>query len=524
MLATLAASYLRPDPASVSSGTPGTPAPWLAQIMPGLAAPAPHHARLWAHIWGVQLGVRPAPYVLIVARGGGKSTTAELAAVALFARAARRYCWYISRTQDQADQHVESISEILESEEVGRHHPLLGERLLSKYGYAEGWRVNRLRAADGSTVDAIGLDKATRGRRVGRQRPDLMIIDDIDLDTDGQDQTDAVLDTLRLKVLPAGTPDLAVLFVQNLILADGVAARLAEGRAGILTDAVVDGPHPALRPRPGILDRAGQPTVVLPDGAVDGIPTWEGQDVTACNAYVRTYGLPAFLEECQHEVARGGRRFPNWDDGLHVGDPPSLDNFTSLWCALDYGFDHPLAFGVLGRTVTGERWLLAEYGARETLVPQHCRAFEELLDELGIEPAQLRARVAGRDLWARRDTDKAQPETLADRFAREGWHFAPAEVDRVNGWQAVAELLGDPDQGQPVRLRIARRCARTIAQVKALRRDPRRPNDALKVNANRRGEGGDDYADMLRYGVMVAPPMAAITRAAASKPNVWSEL
>lgn len=481
----------------IQTRTPDDPFAWLSLVAPGLmtAPPADHHRRFWAHVWDIRAGERPAPYVLILARGGAKSTSAELATIALLAKQTRRYAWYISRTQDQADEHVQSIAEILESPELARLHPQLGERLLSKYGYSEGWRVNRLRASDGSTIDAIGLDKAARGRRVGRQRPDLMIIDDIDDIRDSQDATQAILDSLRLKLLPAGAPGLAVIAVQNLIIADGVFARLAERRGDILQDAIIDGPHPALLPHPGRED------VINDDGTVDGIPTWQGQNVAVCNDYVRDQGLPAFLAECQHDVARAGRRFAQWRDDLHIGDPPEWSQFRRFWAAMDYGYDHPLAFGVFGLTRRDEVWLLAEYGARELLVTQHVAAFDDLLRELGV--MRLSSRVAGRDLWATR-AGETTAETLADQFARHGWRFEPANVDRVNGWQAIAERLGDERHNIPPRFFVAPRCEQTAKQLSALRRDPKRPNDALKVNANSRGEGGDDFADMCRYGVMAA--------------------
>lgn len=53
-------------------------------------------------------------------RGGGKSTTAEAACVAVGARDVRGYALYISETQDQADKHVESVGAMLESPEFGR--------------------------------------------------------------------------------------------------------------------------------------------------------------------------------------------------------------------------------------------------------------------------------------------------------------------------------------------------------------------------------------------------------------------
>src|SRR5918911_3063096 len=72
---------------------------WLLTLLPeyvsdprGQPVPfAAHHAAFWAWVWAIQRGSRPRPFVAIWPRGGAKSTSAELACVALGARQARRY-------------------------------------------------------------------------------------------------------------------------------------------------------------------------------------------------------------------------------------------------------------------------------------------------------------------------------------------------------------------------------------------------------------------------------------------------
>lgn len=94
-------------------------------------------------------------------RGHGKSTRAEIIAAALGVRGKRRYCIYVSETQQQADQHVQSIGALLESEAVGRFYPEHGECRLGKYGHVLGWRRDPLSTSGRFTVDAFGLDVAT---------------------------------------------------------------------------------------------------------------------------------------------------------------------------------------------------------------------------------------------------------------------------------------------------------------------------------------------------------------------------
>jgi hypothetical protein len=46
---------------------------------------------------------------------------------------------------------------------------------------------------------------------------------------------------------------------------------------------------------------------------------------------------------------------------------------------------------------------------------------------------------------------------------------------------------------------IHRRCGRLIETLPALQHDPNRPEDVLKVNAEKEWNGSDDGADALRY-------------------------
>ncbi len=129
-------------------------------------------------------------------------------------------------------------------------------------------------------------------------RPDAMILDDLDRQTDGLDLVEKKISILTRSILPAGTDDLAVLAVQNLIHSDGIFARLAglsDQPADFLADRVVSGPHPALI---GAVyeQRDGRAYVVA------GTPTWEGQNRAACQRMIDTYGLSAFKVECQHDV------------------------------------------------------------------------------------------------------------------------------------------------------------------------------------------------------------------------------
>lgn len=259
---------------------------------------ADHHVEFWEWVWSIQAGVKPAPFCGIWPRGGAKSTSAEMACVAFAARRVRRYGLYISMTQEQADDHVGNVAAMLESARVEAFYPALAERLVGKYGNSRGWRRNRLRTASGFTLDALGLDTAARGIKIEDARPDLAVIDDIDSESDTAEATEKKVRTLTRKILPAGSADLAVLAIQNLVHPEGVFARLAgkaEKKADFLTDRIVSGPIPALRGF-SYAERDGRWVITA------GEPSWRGQDIQACQDIIDTVGISAFLSECQHDV------------------------------------------------------------------------------------------------------------------------------------------------------------------------------------------------------------------------------
>ena len=474
--------------ARAGGGQPTDWREWLAERFPAyVGAPfAERHTQLWDWLWAIERGSRPPPFIAIWPRGGAKSTTAELGCVACAARQSRRYALYVSETQEQADKHVQTIAGLMERAGF--------DRALNKYGSSKGWRRNQIRTADGFKVDAIGLDTAARGFKIDEDRPDLIILDDLDGKHDTPAATQKKIESLTMTILPAMAVDGAVLGVQNVIHANSIFARLADRRADFLIDRIVSGPFPAIEAlQYEYRDDRYQIT--------GGLPTWEGQSLTTCQGFIDTWGLLAFLVECQHDVAKGGQYYETWQDSAHFIEPLYHQGWT-YWGALDYGFAHPLAFGVFGQDGNGDVHLMGEWVAQKRLIPEHSAGMDGLLARLGLQRADLRTIVAGHDCWASRGGD--DPETIADKFDKLGWRLERAVIDRVNGWNAIRTRLGRPADGQRPSLFIWKTAPRTARCLASLVHDPKRPEDVLKVNADADGNGGDDEADCLRYGVMEA--------------------
>ena len=186
------------------------------------------------------------------------------------------------------------------------------------------------------------------------------------------------------------------------------------------------------------------------------------------------------------------------------------------FAALDYGFAHYTVVLLACTDGDGNVFVVDEHAERMWLPQRHARAVRAMLarhrvpvesSELGVESVKTRVLelgdlkrfVAGVDVFSR----QADGTTIAQQYAREGIALRPANMDRVNGWAEVLQLLGEPDAGLASgvgiapRLFIHQRCGRLVENLPALQHDPNRPEDVLKVDADEEGIGGDDAADAL---------------------------
>lgn len=255
------------------------------------------HARLWEWFEALTPDVRPRPRAEFWPRGGGKSTTVELGVVRLGtrqvehdgqSRLARRFVLYVSGTQAQANNHVEAIRQKFENLNIGRS--------VGKYGQSRGWKVDLLRTETGFNVLALGLDAAARGVKLDDFRPDLIVLDDVDARHEKAELVQKKIETITESILPSGSGDCAILFVQNLIHSESIASMLANNTAPFLLTRERFEPEPALR------DMTYE---VRPDGTfhiTGGEPTWLGQDKKKCEEQMNDEGRASFMRERQQDT------------------------------------------------------------------------------------------------------------------------------------------------------------------------------------------------------------------------------
>ena len=291
----------RPNPTDIER----TPEEWRRNLFPDTytTALADYHNDFWRWLWEITPGTMPSPYLAIWPRGWAKSTNGEVGVIALATRG-RRYCLYVCGTQQQADDHVQNIAQRLEGAKVEHWYPALASPAIGKYGNQRGWRRNRISTKAGFTVDAVGLDVlGMRGVKLDDDRPDVIVFDDIDGVNDSPETITKKQTIITKTILPAGSNDVAVMGLQNLITRNGIISQLVDGRADFLKGRIISGPHKAIEG----LEVDGDGMII------EGTPTWAVMDRAVCQDKIGLMGLRAFLTECQHEVELSGQPRFNLD-------------------------------------------------------------------------------------------------------------------------------------------------------------------------------------------------------------------
>lgn len=296
---------------------------WADSQWPGRLY-ATRHERLGAWFEALAPGVKPPTRIEDWPRGGGKSSSVEGGAAYAGITGRRRFVMYVSGTQAKADVHVQAIGSILERAGI--------ERSVNRYGNSKGWTQQLLRAANGFNVISFGLDAGARGIKLDEFRPDLIVLDDVDDRHDTLATVQKKIETITQSILPSGSTDYAVLFVQNTIHADSVMAQLIDGRAAFLLDREPIVVEPAVR---GLEYRQEQTESGLRYVITAGDATWSGQSREVCQGQINDWGLTAFLREAQHEVENvTGSMFSHLDfAALEVdrAQVPAIVRFA-VWC------------------------------------------------------------------------------------------------------------------------------------------------------------------------------------------------
>lgn len=199
-----------------------------------------------------------------------------------------------------------------------------------------------------------------------------------------------------------------------------------------------------------------------------------------------------------------GQYFSTWSHEAIVKKDLAIMPGASVWCSLDYGFNHPTVCYLMSEH-DGKKQIIDEHWRRHALASEHAVDIKRMLGRHGLDVSNLRSFVAGADAFAQRGNESGK--TISDQYADNGIKLTRANDDRVSGATFLLKLLGRPNGEGESRieptLEISERCVKLIENIPTLQHDPHRPEDVLKVDIDEDGNGGDDPYDAARYGLMV---------------------
>lgn len=172
--------------------------------------------------------------------------------------------------------------------------------------------------------------------------------------------------------------------------------------------------------------------------------------------------------------------------------PDELPGHWHYWGSFDWGYAHWAVMGAWATDTDGVDYLLDSVWLRKQQDTELATSYLESL------PQRCMAEVyAGHDCWAKPTAHGASGESTAEEFAKQRIMLTRADIDKINGGRAVNRQL------KQQRVRIVKtpgnlRVFDQLGEILPDENDVRKPG---KVDADSDGIGGDDGADMFRYGI-----------------------
>lgn len=180
------------------------------------------------------------------------------------------------------------------------------------------------------------------------------------------------------------------------------------------------------------------------------------------------------------------------------------------WGALDWGFNHPFVAGWFAADSDGNAYLVHSAIGRR-LLPHEIA--QRIMGTFQVgSPGQFvsfRKFVAGHDCWNEVKARGENTPSIADQFREEGILLQKANISRASGLNNMRRYLTyGPDRPPRFRIMDTPTNRRVFETLESMVVDPDDPEDALKVDADEYGQGGDDAYDMTRYGLAARPLVA----------------
>jgi hypothetical protein len=205
-----------------------------------------------------------------------------------------------------------------------------------------------------------------------------------------------------------------------------------------------------------------------------------------------------------------GLALPGLSEDTHMVPAFQPPEHWHSWLAFDWGYHHPWTVGHYTIDEDGQVYKRESLIGRLDLPEQ----IDEKVRKAGMDPHKL-VIYGSPDAWKTRVSSKGKivgeflGPTVAERLLRLGWRLIPASDARVSGLNNIRSYTYinplRPDTKPRFLWMDTAGNKACLAQMKRMSLNPEKPEDALKVDADAAGRGGDDYYDETRYGLMARP-------------------
>lgn len=224
-------------------------------------------------------------------------------------------------------------------------------------------------------------------------------------------------------------------------------------------------------------------------------------------------GSPSLEQEVYARLLKGGigLALGEMSKDQHLVERFPIPDYWEQFGAFDWGFNHPYAFGWFAVDTDGNVFLVDTVWPKEAKNEEQPETIANRV-KATVPVNRLKYIHAGHDCWADIKARGERVPTLAEQFATHGWkRLAKANISRVSGlnnlrayarWQATDT---EPQRTPRFRMFDTAGNRRTLATLQGMQIDPADLEDALKVDADYAGRGGDDAYDMVRYGLASRP-------------------
>lgn len=195
-----------------------------------------------------------------------------------------------------------------------------------------------------------------------------------------------------------------------------------------------------------------------------------------------------------------GRYYDNLSAPVHLVSRTALPNvlpdWWEYWGAYDWGYAHWSPFGSFCKDTEGRIVLLDTIWMRREQDPAMASTIKAAAD-----PRCIREVYAGHDCWSKVTAHGASGKTVNEVFYEQGIWLAKADIDLVNGGRALRRALSVTNGVPGLAMVDTPGNRKVFDQLAETMPDENNVNKPAKMDADSEGRGGDDGADMIRYGI-----------------------